>query len=477
MKVAPRSAHESTRALLKGENNLAQFSKLILGCCMSSRELFDQASPIINYDAVENNFFRNDFLDPVDGLIYAGMKMFKDTAYQGCPWPCNRAQWVQALSPHFREFFARNPNVPEQFGRDANLRILVMPEPMIGDYDRFCDGLVDYISGVRYHLAELRTRNADPLTKRETFEKVPLSIKVPHSEAEILEGDSLMAAIFSGGFRTHSFSTGVNQFDRIYGDQARPGDAWLTFANTGGGKTVIACQTGAFTAASGKRVVIISTEVRSETCMLRSFCSHQGVNIKQMNALRGSNLTPEQDQNIANFKVWNETVGRNLRIYDYQRVSGSDFTEKLNRILDHATKFWGQQPDMVLLDWLGKTLDGSFNTSWEKANLYLRAATRMADLADELEIVTMTFAQAHPDTKNRVKITEYDTADSRHLCDPMEGALVPTSLLAPPGEEEMQTRELHRQEQMWIIPKCREAETNQFRVLRRFEIQRFVDYR
>jgi hypothetical protein len=130
---------------------------------------------------------------------------------------------------------------------------------------------------------------------------------------------------------------------------------------------------------------------------------------------------------------------------------------------------------MVIFDWIGKAIDEAFEDSWMKRELYNRVANKMASLADEkggINGLTMVLAQANPSVKNKTNLTEFDTSDSKALAQPMEGVIGITSLMAM-EETGTGSDEVHRPQQFWVVPKCREEASTRVAVLREFDRMRF----
>lgn len=471
MNISPRSSHDLTRRQLTGAPQLEVFAKTILSCCLDHWELFNLARLCLNYDESTARYDRSDFLDPVDGLVFAGMNAFRDAWIEGNPIPVTRFHWYQAVAPHIGLLFHKNPDWPSQFKEAAFQRILMLPPPSMGDHDRICDGLVDYVMGIRYHLLEARCKGMDPATKHDAYQDVPRSIRIPGSEALVVSSAGIFDTMLMAPAAAFPFATGVSLFDTAYGNTAQRGDAWLAYGCPGGGKTILACQTLGFTAAMGKKVCFITTEVKPHTILLRACSAHQGISYSSLKGLVGIG-NPAINPLGLTLQNWAAGVGSNFLIFNYSETPGSGFSERLMKILDKFEKNMGCPPEMVILDWVGKAIDEDFEDSWMKRELYSRVGVRMAELADELDGQTLTLAQAKPGTKNKINLTEFDTADCGSLSQPMEGVIGITSLVSA-EETGTGSSEVHRAEQYWVIPKCREEMTLRVPVLRAFNLARF----
>ena len=478
IQIAPKAKHALTRQNLISDDQLEKFGRLIVRSCMWSKEFFDAASSVINFDASTNLYSRNDFLGgetgSIDGLVMAGMLEFRKHYYDGNPYPAAPHEWSRSISQHLIEKFNRNPEWPKEF-LQRTLRDLLQggyPQPAFGEWDLACDGLVDYIYGVRQRAAEQQARNLDPISRKQLLEEVAGSIRVPGHEVVLVTTEDHIQRLLTLAQQTHSFRTGVRLFDQLYGDYAVPGEAWLGFGLPGGGKTILACQALGATAAIGRRALMVSTEVDAGTCILRACSAQQQLSYDALKAVRGIGDLSRSDHGVQ-LRDWIDTVGRNLTVLDYAKMPGDTFESRMNAILTVFQRQHGRPPEFVVFDWIGKAANVAFKDAWEKREHYNRIAGFMAQLADDLGIVTLTLAQAKPEIKNKTDIAETDTADSQSLSVPMECALALTKLVEPTTGEEAQ--DVYKTKQWWVIPKHRERPTTKIPVLRRFETQRFAD--
>jgi hypothetical protein len=473
LQIAPRALHDITKHTLITIEGQSEFSRKLVACCLDYESCFKLVTICINYDVAAEDYTRNDFRDPVDGLVMLAMQDFHKTWLTGNPWPTSRQQWAQAVMPHMTMFFQKNPSYPTGFMQEAVARIMSLPYSQPGDLDLIFDGLVDYITGHRYTMLEGKLSRLDPAAKKELLESTPRSIRIPGAEVDIQNSVNFLDALFTAAAKTKPFHTGVHAFDRNYGQKAQPGDAWLGFANPGGGKTNFACQVNGVSAENGCHGLVITTEVLAPIMLMRAFCAGRKASYKGLQALRGAD--PRHNDLGKQFVEWVANgPGQNLHIVDYRSIAGADFKEKLGRIIDAYYRKLNRFPDLVTLDWIGGSLDASFKDSWAKREAYEQVAVRMARLADELGCVTLSLAQAKKECKNKSHLTDQDTADCSSLSQPMEGVIGMTSLLETGGEQlNGEVQETHKDRQYWCICKCREAESLRIPVERRFAEMRF----
>lgn len=471
LKVNETSLHDITRDQLRNQAGLLEFGKLILKACLHSKQAHTLISSCVGFDARTQKFTTDDFLDPVQSLLFAGLQEFKKTWIEGHPWPINSYQWSSSLIPHYIKFFRDHPEYPTQYIQKVTEFVLSMPTPpQPGEWDRLGDGLVNYVLGVRYAKVEEHLKLLDPARRREETESLHKSINIPGAQAELLTPDVLLESIFAASAPTRPIWTGVSTFDYHYGRSAQGGDAMLFFGLPGGGKTNAACQASGNTALHGGLVMYVTTEVKIPTLMMRACSAVTGISYSSLRGMTGSGMNHPA---AAEFSAWVRTgPGKNIQFYDYREVQGIDYKEKMSRMLDSFYKLHGRAPDLIVWDWIGKALDSGYDTPWQKREAYNGVADVMATRADELDCVTFTLAQASKETKNKVNISMSDTQDSKSLADPMELACGISSLMDT-SEGDAGDRDVHKENQYWVICKCREENALRLAVTRDFAYARF----
>lgn len=471
LKVNESSLHDITREQLTNSAGLQEFGILILRACLHSKSSFDTIGGCIGFDAETQKNDVDDFMDPVHSLLYAGIQEFTKSYMAGHPWPNTVYQWAAGLQPHYLKFFRDNPQYPKEYIQKVTEFVLSLSRPpMPGEWDRLGDGLVDYALGIRYSKKEEHLRLLDPARRKDETQKLHRSINVPGAKAAAMTSDELLDSVFAAASPKRPFWTGISSFDYHYGRNSEAGDAWLVHGHTGGGKTILACQTAGNTAAHDGLVLYVTTEVKIPTLMMRACSAHTGISYSALRGMTGSGM---QHPSAAEFANWVRTgPGRNIQFFDYRETAGKDYKEKLDRMLDAFYRKYGKAPDLVIWDWIGKALDIGFETAWHKREAYNGVSETMATLADTLKAQTLTLAQSDKATKNKVNVGPSDTQDSKSLCDPMEGVAAITSLMDM-SEGDAGDRDVHKENQYIVVCKCREENALRLAVLRDFAYARF----
>ena len=471
--IPPTSVNAVTGSMLVTAEHLDTFGKQLIACCLEKKELFDLARYSVDYDCNTNDYTGNDFLDPVDGLVFSAMFEFSKCWQEGNPWPGNRTEWAQAVVRHFGFFFSQHPEFPQLFRQEAMTRIITGRRAAPGDYDHVCDGLIDYIKAVRHHRFLLSSSGLTPAEREKRQEELRLSVRVPGMQVAVTRVKDLRAQIYAAQATSHPFYTGVKSFDYLYGRRARKGDAWLVFALPGGGKTNLACQTMSYSAAEGRHVLYVTTEVDRQTLLLRGCAAKEGTSYSSLKTLVGSGATgPSNHPQARLFDSWCDQVDPYLSIMDYREISGTDYREKYSRMLDAFYKAHGQSPDLVIWDWIGGALDSGYKDAWQKREAYGGVAMMMVRSADELNNQTIVLAQADKSTKNKTNLHESDTQDNHALCDGMEGVMGITGIQES-GDMTTSDRAVYKDQQLLVVCKCRDEEARSISVVRRFDMARF----
>lgn len=470
IKISPSAVHDVTQNYLSDPVGIELFGKRLIACCLDMPEMFDLAHACVSYDCNTQGHTADDFLHPLDGLIFGSMQDYRQSKVEGTPWPKSRAEWAAAVSRHLNLFFDRHPEFPQAYRTEALRAIMTIPYALPGDYDLVADGLIDYVRGIRMEKAERRAHGLHPGAKHQAFEKVGTSIRIPGTLVEVTGLDSILESVFSVSQAVKPFATGITHFDRLYASRASGGDAWLVFGHPGSGKTNLACQTAGFTSALGKRVLYVTTEVPKTMILLRSCSAAAAIPYDTLKSMRGSAWNHPQTQRIADWVQIQKSNG--LVIMDYREIQGENYKEKYQRMLDGYLREVGKPPELVVWDWIGSSLDSGFADPWQKREAYNGVAMMLVRSATELNCTTLTLAQASKETRNRATFSEQDTADSKSLCDGMTGVAGITSIQ---DNENRNTGEqdCYKDDQYLVVCKCRNELAKKLGVIRRFDMARF----
>ena len=473
VEFAVTSQSELAREMLSSEDGAREFEGLLIACCLDSREFLDAAVGVLNFDAVHQDFSRNDFFDSTLGLIYEATFFFKQAWRQGNPWPANRTEWIKALTPWFALIFRKNPDIPVELKARAFQDIMAIPETAPGTLDTVQDGLMDFLYMVRYDKSLRKFHSSDPVLRMEMLDSVPRSINRPTGKEILVSAKETLHRARTGTVAGKPFATGLKSFDRYYGNVAAEGDAWLFFAGSGGGKSVVAGNIAVHSALEhGMKSVLLSTEMPPHTMLMRMAASAMKKPYEKVKKYLNPSMPCPYDDQI---EEWLDRVDPFVMVQNYNDLAGATPEDKIMKLVDEFIRRHKAAPDIILLDWLGSALEQSFENAWQKQEVFSRLAQFMAKLADDLKGLSFTFAQAKATSRNKSAIYPADIKDCTGLDMSMEGVCGMTNLPAAQGvdDDAFDEEASSAPDQFWCVSKVREGKTRRLPVRQDFSTMRF----
>lgn len=181
MVLSPTAQHAITRDMLVGTPGLENFGKLILRCAAYNQQFFELANQVLSIDAKTGNIGFSDFIDFADGLAFSAMQAFFGAANPGTPRAANELDWANAVRPHMQKLLRDNLEFSHVHEQLVEERIKALKPPDFGELDRACDGILDYVRGIRLIKIELEAATVDPATKMAKLLEIESSIRVPNS--------------------------------------------------------------------------------------------------------------------------------------------------------------------------------------------------------------------------------------------------------------------------------------------------------
>ncbi len=173
------------------------------------------------------------------------------------------------------------------------------------------------------------------------------------------------------------------------------GEGTLWIGPSGGGKTVVACQEAlSFVALSGLKGLYISTEQsprKLEPRFIANFCDVDYNRIKDQ--FDADKLTPPERLRYTELRALMK--GKFMWVPWSVNRSRSILVDLPSIIDDAARRLDGI--DFVILDWIGSAIGEGVTDASEKRLLLHNTAKFMADIAEQRQIITLSFAQANPE--------------------------------------------------------------------------------
>lgn len=282
--------------------------------------------------------------------------------------------------------------------------------------------------------------------------------------------------------------TGIAGLDRALNGGWGDRECYLLFAGTGAGKSIIAAQAAWNEILTGGYPLIVSTELRQATYVMRilSNCCSIPIpdigdlkNMKQVTNMLASKYPMKQYDLAHNLPL----IQAKLRVAKIDAEAGIAAGSVLEREAEIYRMRHGRMPTLVIFDWLGSVADvaatGSQSSS-DRAFKWELAATSCVKFADRTGISTLVLAQATNDSQEHYTLAlghigiakgigknmhcvvgvtnKIDTAGVKAAV--LSGSDIPESTFLP--------------DQFFCVVKARGGETLNVPVTREFEFQRFV---
>lgn len=269
----------------------------------------------------------------------------------------------------------------------------------------------------------------------------------------------------------------------ITGGGPGKGEHILAVVPTGGGKTTLACQLGAEIAASGRHVLLISTEQHARQLIPR-MVSCLSYNMA-LNAYDRILSKPIKD-GITTSKLESFSAGQrdiHNRIHDaigpYMHIAS--WNSKSYTIADipamiekENAKLEDSSLDMVILDWIGGAIVKGETDSNKKRLVLYSAAEQMHTVAEQYNVACMSTCQTNEKGKHVWEVTSEHIADCKNLPDTAEVAFGISCMPASPEKDLSADGEsTYSKKQRLTCFKSRKAEAIKTDIERNFAYQRF----
>lgn len=284
--------------------------------------------------------------------------------------------------------------------------------------------------------------------------------------------------------KVECLTSGLFGLDKLLGGGFHKGDGHLMIAATGVGKTVAACQFAVEFALNGHVVCFITTEQPMNQLEPRWVSNMCHVPFDQIS--RGFTiwtLTPEQRERALRL---GKSIANRLFVFDWNKQRKSVLAGGIEEEVRYCIERTGRC-DAVILDWLGGGLTDDVMDDKDKKRLAMQnTADRMATIATDFHVPTITFAQAHKVTGiNNMYVGVRDVPDCKTVDQKMAAVVGMTGMFDKQTKERIKAGEspfetggsLYDDMQWFFISKCRFGTGGHMPFRRDFRFQRMVDTR
>lgn len=270
----------------------------------------------------------------------------------------------------------------------------------------------------------------------------------------------------------------------ITGGGLGKGEHVLAAIPTGGGKTVFSCQLAGEVAASGRHVLLISTEQHAKQLMPRIVSCLSWVVAKDpydripskpiKDGITKAKVAEFSQGQLNVFNQIHDAIAPYLHIASWngQSYTISDIPNILNE--ENRKLPEGEQIDLVILDWIGGAITKGITDSGQKRLILFTAAQQMHLLAEQYNVACLSTCQTSEKGKHVWDITSEHIADAKNLSDEAEVAFGISCMPANPEKElPADGASVYSVQQRLNCWKARKAEAKKLDVKRNFAFQRF----
>jgi hypothetical protein len=334
-------------------------------------------------------------------------------------------------------------------------------------------------AGYEYWLKKRRfQRMYQSVTSQEDWSPEELLEKAQREQSQISKTSSKVRTKFRFGegidaqkFNLQRFSTGIAKLDGCTGGGWARTEHVLWIAPTGAGKTVMACQQAVQLARQGLLGVLITTEQDHEELEPRIISAFANIPFERIkDGIDLTKLTVEETKNV---RAVQASLQDNLFIEDW--VSNRELTVEsdLDKLVEDYKKEHGRC-DFVILDWIGGAITAGISDASQLRLMYQNTADCMSNLAKKHNMLTQSFAQAHPkQAQNKPKVDQGMISECKTIG---RNATYIFGISAMEEAEMADNKTSFRKEQFLHCSKGRKSLPFPVRVKREFEYQRFRDW-
>jgi replicative DNA helicase len=443
------------------DDNRPWFEGCLIGYLALSRAYFDKVKSVLCVDKDSGEFYP-DFSTDIDNAIYQAICSFY-----------NAMQKADSVNKElFRVYLEQIAGEGTWIGMGevdaAFRRVVEFTEVPVDQLETLMD------NGYTYWLKRRRTEDVirrsalSNLLPEQLAEEVRAHVKIIERQKESDTYEFGHGTLYPQP-EVFRIGTGLSDLDICIGGGLGQGEGTLFIGAQGSGKTIIACQIAANIAAHSKHVLFITTEQRHRDLELRIISNRCNVPFDRIK----DNFRPDRDLSSVEFEkycVLVEQLRDYLHFKDWMEDRARSVITDLDTELDKVEDKYGKV-DCIILDWIGGAL-GSESVKNPEAirHIYQATADKMASIASDRNMVSVSFAQAAMGLcYNKKRIDATMLAECKNMGRNMTNVIGISALT----EKESDDKEaIYLVNQIFWVSKARKGENKQIKFKREYRYQR-----
>jgi len=276
-------------------------------------------------------------------------------------------------------------------------------------------------------------------------------------------------------------STGILGLDECLNGGWGPGECYLLFSGTSGGKSIVVGQCAGYEVTHGGYPCVVSTELKareyvvrivSALCLIPISDIQDCLNYKQIR-MRVADRHPAKLENVDNLL---QMIRDRLRIIKADPEGGINAGTLLMSAMETYVIKHGRRPTVMFLDWLGTLVDvagAGRQDNAERTRMWEAAAKSCVKFSERTDIPLLVLAQAVNDSQTKRVLTINDIGIAKGIAKDMVAAIGATNTAEKPGSGDV-SRLAYLDDQFFCMAKARKGENINIPVKRDFRHQRFI---
>lgn len=452
------------------------FERLLLGLIFHDPEFYYQIKGQLCRPSSRGKYREDDFNKPIHNEIYKSLENYYENVYKHVKKPIDRKV--------VETFIEGNINAGDNYREDD---IPILNETF--DYIGSMKGSIGHLK----HIIEtiypewLRTMRVEKLIASRNLKSTEEFLFEAKNQAQSVQGLNTKPTRKQFGMYKDTLKNkkstvtriglGLDRLDLLLDGGLAETESMLVGAPSGGGKTVFATQVASNVAIKGFKVMLITTEEFSDRLETRIISNHCDIayNLIKDGIATALNNGKLKDMALPKINSLREKLAPNLLFEEWnteEKAVGADLDNTVQELEDS-----GFIPDLIILDWVGSSLDGLVNQNLKKHDLYLNTVANFVRVIQKRNTRGIVMMQMDETSSNNKKfLSASDLSECKNAHRKFEYGLGISAVKSSEKEREKSgaSKGVYDLEQFHNLFKSRHSEARSYKVWRRFDKQRFV---